>query len=572
LTTTGVAVVLFWMSELDRSWPVATVALGDCTVGTVLWRYGGQSMVTVICKGSFSIVAGGEMSPAPPEPLQRADRQSGGPMSSTRRACELYPQLRAVDVVMTGFAYPPHEGATQASVRLSLQGATGTLLDKLAYAVGARDRATGSVSPLRGPIPLGYERAYGGIGCADNPLGVGFGANADDTPNLVDAVRYDQVASFSAIPAVFPARKHLLGDTPRSALSQPILELPDNFDWSYFQAAPLSQRIASLRGGEWLSLENVFPGAPLVQSRIPQLNAFAQVHSFHGRPLQVPELAQLTIDMVQLDTEEQRCHIVWRGSFPLAEEAAAPYLVVVAGLESPSEPIAWPDRHELGFVERETTVPTVDGVRYQPEVEFGADTVGAELVSVLPLPEGAGSFEGTVALSAGVPMPSPNAAAPFALAAVKSGVRERVLSVPGAPWASSPAASIAAPEFGSMTLSAEAQSEKNEALARARREEEAERARAAELAREREAQAQRAQQAEAEARRVAQEQQEAKEAAERARAEAELRRQQEAEKFKADQRAAELEAERRAAAKFIEKREQTDQVKRNLYGAFKRKT
>ena len=68
-------------------------------------------------------------------------------------------------------------------------------------------------------MPLIYERAYGGVGSDDNPLGVGLGAStAGKLPNLSDPNDPTRVACFGPVPRGFPVRKRLLGATDRKQL------------------------------------------------------------------------------------------------------------------------------------------------------------------------------------------------------------------------------------------------------------------------------------------------------------------------------------------------------------------
>jgi hypothetical protein len=567
LTTPVVATVLQAMSTIDRSWPVATAVVGATSAGTVVWRFGGYLMVTVVAKASFALVPDGPMSRLVPESFHRSERADRGPMASVTRTCELAPQLREVDVLMTGHAHPPHAGATEAAVRLAVQTESALLLDRVLYAVGDPDPATGGRVALR-PTPLGYERAYGGIGFADNPLGVGYGANANEAPNLVNPRSSTEVASFAPIPASFPTRKQLLGDLPRSALSERILELPDAFDWSYFQAAPRPQRLTSLRGGEWLTLEGVFPAMSRLQTQLPRLDAAAQVHSFAPRGVQVPEVVPLRLDTVHVDADEGSCHLVFRGSFPLADEEALDSLLVVAALEPAGATIAWP--HATAFdgaslQSPDATATRVPAVRRASSEDAIAETIAADAVD--------GRHEGTVALGPGAPMPGLGAGAPFALA--RPGGSSAQPAIPGAPWASSegvPEVVMPSPSpvRGEATMAVEPPSvvrEREEREQRKLREQERE-LREQELARQR----REAQEAEHERERVeAEARRRAADDAERARREAKARREAEAEHFRLEQEAAKRDAEQRAAQKAAERREQTEQVKRNLYGAFKKK-
>ena len=66
---------------------------------------------------------------------------------------------------------------------------------------------------------------------------------------------------------MWAARRTLLGKTPRKALDQAIAEIPDDFDFAYFQSAPSDQRCESLRGDEWILLEGLHPSLAVIRSR-----------------------------------------------------------------------------------------------------------------------------------------------------------------------------------------------------------------------------------------------------------------------------------------------------------------
>src|SRR5207244_2563987 len=114
-------------------------------------------------------------------------------------------------------------------------------------------------------MPIVYEKAFGGMGYPNNLSGMGFGGDATALPNIVsaDPARAKDVASFGPIASVWPQRKRLArgrsapapqkpghdrgasGPKPR-APSESIIELADDFDWTFFQAAPEDQRLDAL--------------------------------------------------------------------------------------------------------------------------------------------------------------------------------------------------------------------------------------------------------------------------------------------------------------------------------------
>ena len=125
--------------------------------------------------------------------------------------------------------------------------------------------------------PIIYEHAFGGAGVVDNPLGVGE-TPGDGVPTLFDPRDPRRPAGFGPIARAWPARKRLLGATPRRALEGPVAEIPSPFDWSYFQAAPVDQRTDFLGGDEWIVLEGLHPALPLLRTRLPGVRGMARIH------------------------------------------------------------------------------------------------------------------------------------------------------------------------------------------------------------------------------------------------------------------------------------------------------
>src|SRR5439155_9737324 len=180
------------------------------TGGARVWRLRGQLHVTVAAKASFSMVPDGVVTPCATSPITRAD---------------LVPYRPKVDVTMTGHARIG--GAPRAQVRLAIFRGDATLVDKFV-------RVLPLASDARADVPLVYERALGGPGWDDNPIGTGV-VIGTAMPNLIDPSYARRAVCFAPIPASFPARDRLRRDVDLGAL---VAELPPDFDWSYFQEAP----------------------------------------------------------------------------------------------------------------------------------------------------------------------------------------------------------------------------------------------------------------------------------------------------------------------------------------------
>ncbi|MEZ4301221.1 MAG: DUF2169 domain-containing protein [Polyangiaceae bacterium] len=319
---------------------VQVVAVGASAAETVCWRMRGELRVTVIVKGCFELVADAPMRVLEPEEMLSAEVHHGrNPSRSVCLTSDLSPYLPKADVVLTGHACAP-EGQTIEGIRVRLAVfGERPLLDKSILVYGDTSK-TGTRQFDR--IPLVYERAYGGIGVADNPFGCGADGGAK-MPNLVHPQDAGQVACFGPIGRSWPNRRKLLKNIDRKALEGPILEIPNGFDFAYFQAAPADQQIGHLQGNEWLVLEGMHPRAMQITSCLPAAIARARVYGLGPGPGRSLALAA---DLLRVDADSLSCQVVWRGSFPLSDASLLDAITIHAGIESAESPIVWPEAPE----------------------------------------------------------------------------------------------------------------------------------------------------------------------------------------------------------------------------------
>ncbi|MEO7328518.1 MAG: DUF2169 domain-containing protein, partial [Minicystis sp.] len=329
---------------------VEVSALGNTAATATVWRLAGQLHVTVIVKATFTLAPNAAMAPAPPEEIVRAEvHHNKNPMRSVRLSTDLAPYLPRADVLLTGHAWAEGGRPVPSLSSRLVVFRDAALIDKTVHLHGD---VKGQETIPFDRMPLLYERAYGGVGNDDNPLGVGFGvSSAGKLPNLSDPADAKRVAGFGPIPRGFPVRKRLLGVTDRKQLDKPVAELPADFDWTYFQAAPLDQRIDFLRGDEWVILDGFHPEHTHLQSHLPGVRGFAQVHGLGDPEGQVLALAG---DTLRIDTDLLSCSVVFRASFPVDDEAVLGALQIAAGIEIAGEPLIWPEPKK---VTAPTTMP-----------------------------------------------------------------------------------------------------------------------------------------------------------------------------------------------------------------------
>lgn len=480
----------------NLAWPVETVPIGPITAGTGLFRFGGALRVMVVAKACFRLVQGGPMTvDSPPEIRASEAHHADNPARSIRAASDLAPFLERADVLFTGAAYAPGGSPVPAmSVRLAVARGGYAVLDKVLAIYGDRAPSGGEPKPFT-RMPIVYEKAFGGIGLGDNPLGTA-------TPNIVyaDPARQKEPAGYGPISWYWPSRKRLLRGHPRQALEQRIVEIPEGFDASYFQAAPEDQRVPFLGGDEAILLQGLHPSHASLETRLPGARAAARVYTKSGMGRPFP----LVADTLYIDGDADQCSITWRGSFPVTHEDALADLCVAAGLEMGGAPMEWPDRPPVRKAEaapsqRGRPMPAVSAETValsgeettirRPSAHVTPFSAGARPSAIASpgmkpglqsAPQEANPLEGTLALDEGsfldnTPQPPSGTqrpgfddstmaigdsrghalgemAAPFRIAASGSAKAAPVAPIPGAPWAGPAPGPSPKPSFKDTTL------------------------------------------------------------------------------------------------------------------------
>ncbi|MFO0588972.1 MAG: DUF2169 domain-containing protein [Polyangiaceae bacterium] len=360
---------------------VQVKAVGASSAEAVVWRMRGELRVTVLVKGTFAFQPDAPMRVSAPEEIVRAEVHHGkNPARSVRLTSDLAPFLPAADVVLTGHACAPEdETALGMSVRLAVY-RDRALLDKSINVLCSTE--DGGDVPFE-TMPLVYEKAYGGIGFADNPYGVGVASQADKAPNLVDPVDPQKVACFAPISRGWPNRKRLLGKTERRALEGPVCEIPDGFNFSYFQAAPFDQQIAYLQGNEWIVLEGMHATHTQITSCLPSAIGRARVFGLgdggQGRAL------ALTADTLRIDADTLTCTVVWRGSFPVRDAETLGRLVIHAGVDTAEKVLEWPPPPEVAAPAGGTPSTPPPAMAPRSAAPVSATPVSATPVSATPV-------------------------------------------------------------------------------------------------------------------------------------------------------------------------------------------
>jgi uncharacterized protein YjbI with pentapeptide repeats len=329
-------------------------------LGLFTWRVRpGQDTLVVAVKATFTIVPGA--------PCALADEQrpcmgeepwdDDVPDPSLRVDTDLAVFKPVGEVFLHGACHPPGGRATVSAVALRF----GDVHKQLAV---FGDRVwTGSSFSSPAPftaMPLRWERAYGGPGCASNPSGVGAppvdGAPVRMLPNLEDPSRlirapHDAPTPWCTAPIArtWASRAALAGtyDARWKALRFPWF--PDDFDWRYFLAAPPDQRAQGYwRGDETFALTNVHAEHAQLTGALPGIRPrlFTVLQTSVGATFQ--ELL-LQLDTVTLDVEAMEARCVWRGLMDVSSDRYEELTTLYVGhepLDAPADAATWQSRME----------------------------------------------------------------------------------------------------------------------------------------------------------------------------------------------------------------------------------
>jgi uncharacterized protein YjbI with pentapeptide repeats len=289
-----------------------------------------KDSLSIIVKGTFTIVPGEPAAIAPEQDLPAGDTHfDDDPAAGLRYPSDFAVFKPSADILLVGHAYRPRGTEGVSLVRLRF----GDKLDRSIAAVGPRrwdDLGAPTAPQPFDRIPLRFEHAYGGAGFDANPIGVGHGARAGDAlPSLEQPGKLlrsssdaPPVACFAPIPAGWPARMGKIGtyDDRWRATRWPYF--PDDFDWTYFNAAPPEQQIPYPRGDEEFELWAVHPELSVLRGRLPspRVRVFAQAtEQAGGRFSELP----LRLDTVWFDADALRLVLVWRSLLEVADEDAS---------------------------------------------------------------------------------------------------------------------------------------------------------------------------------------------------------------------------------------------------------
>jgi uncharacterized protein YjbI with pentapeptide repeats len=266
------------------------------------------------------------------------------------------------EVMLRGTCYAPGgKPLTECPVRFSVGG-----WSKILRVVGPRvwsDSAKGAVmsSPLAfTQMPVTYANSFGGPGYAKNPAGKGYGTS--ELPTIESAAqpvrsKSDQLepAGFGPLNPAWPQRSGKVGKSYGKAYRETRAPYyAEDFDWSYFSAAPPDQQIQGyLRGDEEISLHNLHKDAPTLTARLPGIRVRVFVNDVEKRFREVG----MSLDTLFVDTDKSTIVLTWRGVDKVRETDLRDVVSVLIASE-PLEERPQPERSYQALLEEFERDPT----------------------------------------------------------------------------------------------------------------------------------------------------------------------------------------------------------------------
>jgi uncharacterized protein YjbI with pentapeptide repeats len=199
-------------------------------------------------------------------------------------------------------------------------------------------------------MDLTMDRAYGGPGHAQNPYGRGRAMIDGELP-LPNLERLEELVSsrsskpeplvIGPLPTTWPARQKLAGTYDAKYMRERWPWLPADFDWRFFQEAPIDQQLAMgfWRGDERIELHNLHPRAASIRSQLPGIwpRVFIDIERT-GKERTFEEIP-MKLDTIVWDAGIGKLLAVWRGVVEVPSESLDEIASLFVAHDSLSSPL-----------------------------------------------------------------------------------------------------------------------------------------------------------------------------------------------------------------------------------------
>ena len=322
---------------------------------TMGFQKDGRELMVVAVKGTFAIPTRADREPilaGSQVPLVTSDTFTGEPGFSAVAYEVDYAHMKpACDVLVNGSAHAPNGGpATCVPVGLMLGPVRKhfEVIGERFYELGILGSSVPQPKPFTS-LPITYDRAYGGVDShprepgqvrayADNPIGVGYypltqGHDRSGKPMACtreagkpadEPSQSYRPMAFGPMGRNFKERYKFAGTYDKEWTDKRAPYFPADFDYRYFQTAPVDQQMPYPQGGETVVLENLSPRGrlvfPLPRFQVPVLFIPYQSKAFEK---------QAVIDTIVIEPDLERFTMTWRASVPMGKSCFDMLRVVV---------------------------------------------------------------------------------------------------------------------------------------------------------------------------------------------------------------------------------------------------
>ncbi len=317
--------------------------------------------LSLIVRGTFKLVEG-----APAELLEDQPPIVGDIHDEEERLRyegEFVPFKPKADLLLAGHCHTPGEEPLQSCPVLFRVGQ----VERLLGIFGDRHwqkKVLGLVPVRSDPepftsMPLTYDRAFGGNGYAANPIGMGASPselengetvhrlpNIEDPHDLITATgSKPQPAGYGPVPKEWALRSGKLGTYRKDYLQTRWPWFPEDFDPSYWNAAPPEMQVEFLKGDETVFLQNLVAGKPEYSTQLPGLRVRCFVHRTPTpeNEIEGTEEVPMVLDTLHVDADAMTMCLVWRGHTAVTDEEHAEISHVLIGSEPADQPPVEPD-------------------------------------------------------------------------------------------------------------------------------------------------------------------------------------------------------------------------------------
>jgi len=293
-------------------------------------NFPGHSLTTFV-KGTFRLVPDGVVELADDQPAPTGDEpylDDDEGQSSPRYESDCAPFKPRTDLLLVGSCYPP--------------GGVPVPVSRATFGIGPYRKTIGVIGDreqkglLKGksePAPFAkmevrYENAFGGTDSKRNPVGKGWGKsdvdgkaiqlmpNLEDPNNLIKSGRdRPDPVGFGPIDRRWEDRFRQTGTYKGDWLKTRFPALPDDFNWGYYNCAPLDLQPPYIRGDEEVFAENLHPKHAVYRSTLPGLRIRVFLQEKPATEGASPAFREvpMNLDTVWVDMDEELVVLVWRG-------------------------------------------------------------------------------------------------------------------------------------------------------------------------------------------------------------------------------------------------------------------